>query len=615
MANPAFIAYKDGVPLSRFLFSATAMADADAAAGPNGFVYIDSNITLSSDVSGLVAFWVGAGGIITRGAHSISFGRFWAPDEMSVFDKTGTGTVSFSPTVTSSLRWFSPTADGVTDDTLAVNAWNNSSHLRFAPSGRYATSKITVNIFGPQFGTRALLGAGKERTTFVSLAGDHIFEFSTATNIIDFEMGGFSGHGTSGYLVSFTSAIQDSFQNYFHDLYAENITGIVSDNHGMGGVLFSTTFVRLESSGCIGNSIDLTLDNTSALVDCLIHGAAVGFWGYRLRSGGQMVRCNGIDAGWGGCLLGSKIGTTTITGVTGGTITIAADSINAECQVQMENCNIEGALLVCVVRSGNVVKIDSKTTFISAPNVTCAGLVLDLGTQSAETLGFIENYDRLFVLSSGASWSNGAPINAFDNEPRFRKIISSAANGGLVSFYDAATTAMRTIAADCLLQFGSNLLSSSDGYAASRFLLAPALTIAQLYGYSQKDGNQVWCTDLEGGPELLTFNATSAVFERISGTSRHGNLATTGAVSLVSLSNASIQDFSGVTLTGDTTVSVSSVGRYTGLFFRIVSPASLGGHVFNVALTAGNKSLTANQWIDVQWNGAALVQIAGASLL
>ena len=85
----------------------------------------------------------------------------------------------------------------------------------------------------------------------------------------------------------------------------------------------------------------------------------------------------------------------------------------------------------------------------------------------------------------------------------------------------------------------------------------------------------------------------------------------TGTRALVPCTDAPIQLLQTV-LTNNLAVTLSTTGAVAGLTkWRIVAPSGLGGHT----LTVGGKSLTANQWIDFDFDGSAYQETAAGTLI
>jgi hypothetical protein len=108
-------------------------------------------------------------------------------------------------------------------------------------------------------------------------------------------------------------------------------------------------------------------------------------------------------------------------------------------------------------------------------------------------------------------------------------------------------------------------------------------------------------------PEYEPYTITSTIYWT---ENYHPNATTTGTVTLVSNTDASVQRFT-TTLTGNLIVTLSTAIAYTGQKFRIIAPAALGGFSF----TANSKSMTAGQWADFMFDGSAWQEIAGGTLL
>ena len=119
------------------------------------------------------------------------------------------------------------------------------------------------------------------------------------------------------------------------------------------------------------------------------------------------------------------------------------------------------------------------------------------------------------------------------------------------------------------------------------------------------DGDLILCSDLGGGAAVL--EARGGVWTRINESSYIQRADSFGAIALNVLTDANVQHF-GALLTGNIVVSLMSTNVYTGAYFKVISPPSLGGFSFVV----NGFSLFGNQYTEFVWDGAIWRQI-GAS--
>ena len=119
------------------------------------------------------------------------------------------------------------------------------------------------------------------------------------------------------------------------------------------------------------------------------------------------------------------------------------------------------------------------------------------------------------------------------------------------------------------------------------------------------DGDLILVSDLGGGPAVL--ESQNGIWTRLNQSSYNPRADSFGAISLTVLNDANIQHFTAL-LTGNVTISMMSTNVYTGAYFKVISPPSLGGFSFVV----NGFSLFGNQFAEFIWNGTQWAQI-GAS--
>lgn len=134
--------------------------------------------------------------------------------------------------------------------------------------------------------------------------------------------------------------------------------------------------------------------------------------------------------------------------------------------------------------------------------------------------------------------------------------------------------------------------------------IGQAVTIATL-PTPLGDGDLILCSDLGGGAAVL--ESRGGIWTRLNQSSYNPRADSFGAISLTVLNDANIQHFTAL-LTGNVTISMMSTNVYTGAYFKVISPTSLGGFSFIV----NGFSLFGNQFAEFIWNGTQWAQI-GAS--
>ncbi len=90
------------------------------------------------------------------------------------------------------------------------------------------------------------------------------------------------------------------------------------------------------------------------------------------------------------------------------------------------------------------------------------------------------------------------------------------------------------------------------------------------------------------------------------------NTTTTGAQTVYVNLNPETQ-FMTTTLTGDVTITLDTTVARIGDKFRVVSPASLGGHTLNV-VGAATTSMAASTWLEEQYDGSGWLVISKGSV-
>lgn len=84
--------------------------------------HLDYSFTLTGNTT-YAARIMGLGGIISRGSYTLT-GEFWAPPNVAMFDRAGTGLVTISgPSRVAYAKWWDPAGDNSTDDTVPLQGF------------------------------------------------------------------------------------------------------------------------------------------------------------------------------------------------------------------------------------------------------------------------------------------------------------------------------------------------------------------------------------------------------------------------------------------------------------------------------------------------------------
>jgi len=158
---------------------------------------------------------------------------------------------------------FSALGDGVTDDTVAIQAALNSGHPVYLPEGTYKTTGLVISR-----DTTVLRGAGRGKTVLQGVGTSPILTITAGyPDLRDFSLNGTPTQTPYGIFFDTNGGIQGTFR----DLDIANITG--APGYGIGNTLhgYSTLFDRLRISGCnIGLHLIRNIQNT--IIDhCLIY--------------------------------------------------------------------------------------------------------------------------------------------------------------------------------------------------------------------------------------------------------------------------------------------------------------------------------------------------------
>ena len=132
-----------GVLLSSYAGSPDPISAADAAAGSNGYVYIDTSVTLSANES-LSANWLGVGGILTLGGYNLAFMTFSSPPTIQSFTQNGSGKVTIFKQSCASPQWWGADPTDNADSTGAFNAAITATGSVCVPPGIYNIAGTVV---------------------------------------------------------------------------------------------------------------------------------------------------------------------------------------------------------------------------------------------------------------------------------------------------------------------------------------------------------------------------------------------------------------------------------------------------------------------------------------
>jgi hypothetical protein len=366
--------------LEVFLSQQISLPVADALAvslGANLVINEDCALIADTTLNSNLRF---AGGIITRGPYNLTITGDVTAGSSGIFDKLGSGSVRFTRNITSSLRWFSPTADGAADDTVPCRAWVASSADRYIDAGTYLTDTMTIPAIAMPISVSnrisgRVIGAGMWFVNFISLNGGDLFIPAAATfdAIYNFELGGFSctGQGIAtgaGYTIHLPVAEYGVTDINIHDVYSQS----------MGG------------------------------------------------------GCNGINSGkvWG--IFGDSTTIIALDATLTGAFSLSANAANIGSSVCLSNCNVEAFTCAGIILKNGTVSANDGCTFVSGAGANAAiyfagginyGGALD-GTQ--------------FIRGAGGSWANNCPIWVSSVAPVLARISGNFVNGSfpIWDFFD-----------------------------------------------------------------------------------------------------------------------------------------------------------------------------------
>lgn len=393
---------------------------------------VDADRSLSADTTTTARLQPG-GGLITTGTYNLTVAGIDGP-EIPLFDKAGSGTITISSNEDSYLGWFSPTANGVADDTNPVTRWVESSANR--KTGLHATIVTdTVSVRTLNFARSSLIGAGMNATVFKSLSDDDIFLFEgfdilgiPYVNMVvcgDFSCNGPGTGAGNGYGVRVDAGAivgKTGYNNLFYNI----------DSSGMGGGtfkdevgLFSSVWSGLRGGECFGHIFDMLGSGPDSIMfNCYGRDPKAGKAIFRVIYGALRI-CygNGPNHGtpalgfWG--IFGASTSAITIN-VTGGSVTIPAHpTLNVSSNTSIEHSNIEAFPDIAILAINGTVRIDEGTVFQTAEDqADCIAIYCTdaLGQGYQGTLPPINN----FVLVGTATWAQGCPVWVEGITPAFQ---------------------------------------------------------------------------------------------------------------------------------------------------------------------------------------------------
>lgn len=156
---------------------------------------------------------------------------------------------------------------------------------------------------------------------------------------------------------------------------------------------------------------------------------------------------------------------------------------------------------------------------------------------------------------------------------------------------------------------------SASGSQVASATLPGTYTVATLPPAAANQARYAFVTDLGGGADMVLSDG--AFWKHI----RQGvvtTVAATMSVTLTPLVSPPIVQFTGSGGLTAMNVTIAAAGLYPGETFRLLTPSgvlsTLGTFGIGVAGVAGSLPLALSSWQDVQWNGTALVKIAGGTL-
>jgi len=156
-----------------------------AAATASGALYIDANVTLSSNTTLSSREVYFAGGIITRGTYALTFNGIISAGDVKIFDTGGTGAVTTHNGIVNA-KWFGALGDGSADDTGALiqcqNCCNNSVPGTGASIMRLPLGTYPISAPIPWYGS--IMGDGSSSSILIAksgFSGGYMLDFNYGT--------------------------------------------------------------------------------------------------------------------------------------------------------------------------------------------------------------------------------------------------------------------------------------------------------------------------------------------------------------------------------------------------------------------------------------------------
>lgn len=201
------------VPEYRLSLYPSAAAADTAAFNGGGFVRIDVPLTLTGPMTFTAPVVVNA--LITRSTFALTFSRPINAGFYQIFDKAGTGIISFYRSQQAIAEWFGITGNAVTNDTSSIKAISQSGvgEVYFPPNFNYLVDPGQIVLNKRQ----TWKGPGKMLSSFVGTAPGNLIEMAPDSTVSGAQANAGGRISGFGHICTFTG---------------RTITGVTNANPG-----------------------------------------------------------------------------------------------------------------------------------------------------------------------------------------------------------------------------------------------------------------------------------------------------------------------------------------------------------------------------------------------
>ena len=263
--------------------------------------------------------------------------------------------------------------DGVTDDTVAIQAALNASLSVYIPAGTYKiTAGLAVrtghNIYGEGIEVTTIVPTGAGCHGFVEPVGGTYNRVTISDMFIN-------GGATTGSGIYFPTMLT-------YVTVLRNIQCNMGSDAFLLGNEFNTLFDNCHASSSTGHGFFVQGGNTTTFLNCYAHViATAGKAGYRVYGGATFISCNGLDSN------------SPIWGIFGATV--ALDGLNVQYDCIFLRCNFES-----ISDTGIIFRYAGSAKFIGGTFYTTHNYDCFINLQTATGLLSIEG--TAFTSGGGA---------------------------------------------------------------------------------------------------------------------------------------------------------------------------------------------------------------------